>query len=130
MRAAIYVRVSTEEQAAEGYSIEAQKEQNEAQSVIDELIHLRDAGEADDKIIAVAQGDPNVSHYTNISELPDHLVSETMSFFEDYKKLENKTVVVEKIFDKNTAVKILQEALIAYEEKYVTFSNFSQACGK
>ena len=53
-----------------------------------------------------------------------------MSFFEDYKKLENKTVVVEKIFDKNTAVKILQEALIAYEEKYVTFSNFSQACEK
>ena len=88
------------------------------------VMRMLDNGEADDKIIAVAQGDPNVSHYRNVSELPEHLVSETMSFFEDYKKLENKTVVVEKIFDKETAVKILQEAFIAYENKFVRFSNF------
>ena len=48
-----------------------------------------------------------------------------MSFFEDYKKLENKTVVVEKIFDKKTAIEILKEAFIAYEEKFVTYSNFT-----
>ena len=53
-----------------------------------------------------------------------------MSFFEDYKKLENKTVVVEKIFDKQTAIKILKEAFIAYEEKFVTYSNFSRSLDK
>ncbi len=88
------------------------------------VMRMLDNGEADDKIVAVAQGDPNVSHYRNISELPEHLVSEIMSFFEDYKKLENKTVVVEKIFDKETAVKVLQEAFEAYENKFVKFSNF------
>ena len=49
-------------------------------------------------------------------------------FFEDYKKLENKSVVVEKIFDKETAIKILQEAFVAYEEKFVKYSNFSHYC--
>ena len=66
----------------------------------------------------------------NGEQLPEHLISETMSFFEDYKKLENKTVVVEKIFDKKTAIKILQEAFIAYEEKFVTYSNFSRLAEK
>ena len=47
-----------------------------------------------------------------------------------YKKLENKTVVVEKIFDKQTAVKILKEAFIAYEEKFVTYSNFARTLDK
>ena len=94
------------------------------------VMRMLDNGEADDKIIAVAQGDPNVSHYTEISELPEHLLAETMSFFEDYKKLENKSVVVEKIFDKKTAVQILQEAFVAYEEKFVNYSNFSHYCSK
>ena len=53
-----------------------------------------------------------------------------MSFFEDYKKLENKSVVVEKIFDKKTAIQILQEAFAAYEAKFVNYSNFSQYCAK
>ena len=35
------------------------------------VMRMLDNGEADDKIIGVAQGDPNVSHYTNISELPE-----------------------------------------------------------
>ena len=55
-------------------------------------------------------------------------MAETMSFFEDYKKLENKSVVVEKIFDKETAIQILQEAFVAYEEKFVKYSNFSNYC--
>lgn len=88
------------------------------------VMRMLDSGEADDKIIAVAQGDPSVSHYKDISELPEHLIDETMSFFEDYKKLEDKTVVVEKIFDKETAVRILQEAFVRYEDKYGELRNY------
>ena len=91
------------------------------------VMRMLDDGEADDKIIAVALGDPSVNRYKDAAELPDHLVDETMSFFEDYKKLEDKTVVVEKIFDKETAVRILQEAFIRYEEKFVKFSSFSSS---
>ena len=79
---------------------------------------MLDNGEADDKIIAVAQGDPSVNHFNNISELPQYLISETMSFFQDYTKLENKTVVVEKYFNKSTAMEILDESYKLYKKNY------------
>ena len=82
------------------------------------VMRMLDGGEADDKIIAVAAGDPSVSHFNDISELPNHSISEMFSFFEDYKKLENKTVVVEKFLDKRTAIKILNEAFELYNKLF------------
>lgn len=81
-------------------------------------MRMLDNGEADDKIIAVASGDPSVSHIDNISELPAHFISEMRSFFEDYKKLENKTVVVEDFLDKETAMTILQDCLKMYQTRF------------
>lgn len=80
------------------------------------VMRMLDNGEADDKIIAVAAGDPSVSHYNDISELPPHFISEMRSFFEDYKKLENKTVVVEEFLNRETALQILQESFELYDE--------------
>jgi inorganic pyrophosphatase len=40
------------------------------------------------------------------------------SFFEDYKKLEHKTVVVEDFLDRQTAIIILQESFKMYQEKF------------
>ncbi|HAQ38819.1 MAG TPA: inorganic pyrophosphatase [Saprospirales bacterium] len=80
------------------------------------VMRMLDNGEADDKIIAVAQGDPSVCHINDISELPQHFISELRSFFEDYKKLENKTVVVEEFLNKETAIRILQDSFRMYEE--------------
>jgi inorganic pyrophosphatase len=82
------------------------------------VMRMLDNGEADDKIIAVAVGDPSVSHINDISELPQHFISELRNFFEDYKKLENKTVVVEEFFDKNTALEILQESFEMYNDRF------------
>ena len=79
---------------------------------------MLDNGEADDKIIAVAAGDPSVNHYNDISELPQYLISETMSFFEDYTKLENKTVVIEKFFDKEVALQILEDSYKMYKKHF------------
>jgi inorganic pyrophosphatase len=79
------------------------------------VMRMLDNGEADDKIIAVAEGDPSVSHINDISELPQHFISELRNFFEDYKKLEHKTVVVEEFFDKQTAMQILQESFDMYK---------------
>jgi inorganic pyrophosphatase len=84
------------------------------------VMRMLDNGDADDKIIAVAAGDPSISHINDISELPSHFISEMRSFFEDYKKLEKKTVVVEEFLDKKTAIKILQDSFAMYKE------NFSQ----
>jgi inorganic pyrophosphatase len=81
------------------------------------VMRMLDNGEADDKIIAVAAGDPSVSHINDISELPAHFISEMRSFFEDYKKLENKTVVVEDFLNKEIAIQILQDSFKLYQEK-------------
>jgi len=67
---------------------------------------------------AVAAGDPSVTHYNDISELPPHMTAEIMSFIEDYTKLENKTVVIEKFFDKATAMEILDNSYKMYHKHY------------
>lgn len=82
------------------------------------VMRMLDNGEADDKIIAVAAGDPSVSHINDISELPLHFISEMRNFFEDYKKLEKKTVVVEDFLNREIAIRILNEAFVLYQEKF------------
>jgi inorganic pyrophosphatase len=83
------------------------------------VMRMLDQGEADDKIIAVANGDPSVNHINDISELPQHFVFELRNFFEDYKKLENKSVVVEDFLDKRTAMQILQESIELYNKTFL-----------
>jgi inorganic pyrophosphatase len=80
------------------------------------VLRMLDGGEADDKILAVAAGDPSVNHIHDISELPGHFMSELKNFFEDYKKLEKKTVKVEEFFGKDDAVKIILESFQLYNE--------------
>lgn len=91
------------------------------------VMRMLDNGEADDKIIAVAVGDPSVSHIKDISELPQHFISELRNFFEDYKKLENKTVVVEEFGDSKAAVEILQESFKMYNDHFKTWHKVQYA---
>jgi inorganic pyrophosphatase len=83
------------------------------------VMRMLDQGEADDKIIAVASGDPSVNHINDISELPQHFVFELRNFFEDYKKLENKSVVVEDFLDKSLAIEILQSSIELYNTTFL-----------
>lgn len=82
------------------------------------VMRMLDAGEADDKLIAVAAGDPSVNHFNDISELPNHFISELRNFFEDYKKLEDKTVVVEDFLGKEQAYEILLESIELYKKLF------------
>lgn len=79
------------------------------------VMRMLDNGELDDKIIAVAENDMSVNHLDDISELPDHFFKELKNFFEDYKKLENKTVDVEDFQDSDVAKKILVKSMEDYE---------------
>jgi inorganic pyrophosphatase len=83
------------------------------------VMGMIDGGDADDKIIAVAANDPSVKHYNNIEELPKHFFDELRHFFEEYKKLENKTVVVEEFQGKETAMKIILDAISYYKEVFI-----------
>lgn len=80
------------------------------------VMRMIDNGETDDKIIAVAAGDPSFNYINDISELPKHLLEEIKNFFESYKKLENKIVEVKEFLNKETALKILQESYEMYEK--------------
>lgn len=80
------------------------------------VMRMMDGGEHDDKIIAVAENDMSVNHYTDISELPDHFINEMRNFFEDYKKLEHKTVVVKEFQNAELAKNIVLQSIIDYQK--------------
>ncbi|NML21100.1 inorganic diphosphatase [Pseudoflavitalea sp. G-6-1-2] len=82
------------------------------------VMQMIDNGDGDDKIIAVAANDPGVNHYNNMEELPPHFFSELRHFFEEYKRLENKKVIVEEFGDKTTALKVIQNAVDLYKESF------------
>ncbi len=82
------------------------------------VMRMLDNGEADDKMIAVSAGDPSVSHINDIAELPAHFISELRNFFEDYKKLENKTVKVEEFLGREIAIEILEASFVLYDRHF------------
>jgi inorganic pyrophosphatase len=82
------------------------------------VMQMIDHGEADDKIIAVAEDDPSVSHIKDVKDLPDHLRNELKHFFENYKTLENKVVTVDEFLSKEKAQEIIQASITRYKETY------------
>ncbi|HEY0655728.1 MAG TPA: inorganic diphosphatase [Chryseosolibacter sp.] len=82
------------------------------------VMQMVDRGEADDKIIAVAEDDPSVSHINDVSDLPEYLRAEVTHFFENYKTLENKKVVIDQFLSKDRAYKIIEESIRYYKENF------------
>ena len=82
------------------------------------VMRMIDHGEADDKIIAVAEGDMSVNHINDITQLPTHFFRELRTFFEDYKKLEKKTVVIEEFQSKDLALEIITQGIKDYKKKF------------
>ena len=80
------------------------------------VMKMLDQGESDDKIIAVHADDPEYSHLSHIDQLSPHRLREVRRFFEDYKVLENKAVVIESFLGPDEAVAIVVEALAYYQQ--------------
>jgi inorganic pyrophosphatase len=80
------------------------------------VMRMRDEKGLDDKIIAVSVKDPAFADYTDHVQLPGHLLREIRRFFEDYKTLENKQVVVEDFMGPADAIRIVQDALSLYRK--------------
>ena len=59
-----------------------------------------------------------MNHINDISELPEQFISEMRNFFEDYKKLEHKTVVVEVFQNKELEQEIVLKAIQDYKNKF------------
>jgi len=80
------------------------------------VMEMIDGDERDDKIISVAGYDMSVNYINELSELPPHTLVELKRFFEDYKKLEHKNVIVEQFLNKEKAYDIIVEGIRLYQE--------------
>jgi inorganic pyrophosphatase len=82
------------------------------------VITMVDNGRNDDKILAIPFEDPTYNHYTDISQLPDHISEEMNHFFRVYKQLEGKDTVVNEVGDREKAVEIVRAAIDSYVENF------------
>ena len=81
------------------------------------VIKMIDGGASDEKIIAIPVKDPNYNEYYDIHELPQHVFSEMMHFFEVYKSLEHMTTAVKEIAHRDEAVETIRKAILLYNEQ-------------
>jgi len=78
------------------------------------VMHMVDEEMKDDKIIGVAKNDIALNYINELTELPPHTMVELQRFFEDYKKLENKNVIVKNFLGKKEAFEIINESMGLY----------------
>jgi inorganic pyrophosphatase len=75
---------------------------------------MRDEKGVDDKILAVSVRDPAYTDYKDKAQLPGHVLRQVRRFFEDYKVLEHKQVIVEDLLGPEAAISIITDALDMY----------------
>ncbi len=82
------------------------------------VIKMIDDGEPDEKIVAVATGDPFYKNVSSYKDLPQHTFDEMVHFFARYKELQHKTTEVSNIEGIDEALKVIKESLINYRAEF------------
>jgi len=80
-------------------------------------LQLLDRGEADDKIIAVVEGDLVWSAATDLANLPSILIERLQHYFETYKLVqgEKAQIAVQNAYGVRHAAKVIEAALADYQ---------------
>jgi inorganic pyrophosphatase len=80
------------------------------------VMRMRDDKGIDDKILAVNTTDPAFEEYKSHTQLPGHALRQIRRFFQDYKVLEHKEVIVEDFMGPEDALNIINESLDLYRK--------------
>ena len=71
-------------------------------------------------MIAVPLGDPNYNFMFDISQLPEHVLTEIRHFFTVYKELESRKTVVSHAEKREEANRVIIQAIQSYNAKFGT----------
>jgi len=82
------------------------------------VVYMTDRDEVDEKLIAIPFGDPQYNGYTDISQLPNHILTELKHFLTVYKELENKPVKVLEVGSKEQAQKTLKDNIDNFNKHF------------
>jgi inorganic pyrophosphatase len=82
------------------------------------LMTMTDQKEVDHKVIAVHVNDPEYDSYQEARELPPHRLAVLKRFFEDYKTLEHKEVIVGEILPAKKAILVIEQSLANYRNQF------------
>jgi len=75
------------------------------------VLDMADDKGQDWKIVAICDSDPRLKGINSLEDLDEHHKNEIQHFFEVYKQLENKEVEVKGWMDKDSAYRIISDAL-------------------
>ena len=78
------------------------------------VMTMRDGGKRDHKILAVSVDDPQYNVYREADDLPAPRLVMLRRFFQDYKILEGKSVIVKRIQPVAAALPIIEDAMLRY----------------
>ena len=82
------------------------------------VVRMVDDGEKDEKLICVPLDDPRLAEYQDKGDIAPHVLKELTDFFENYKNLQDKTVVIEGIDGRAEAEAVIEESIALYKEKF------------
>jgi inorganic pyrophosphatase len=82
------------------------------------VMRMIDGGDSDDKVIAVPVDDPRWDDVKDLSDINKHTVKEIQHFFETYKQIEKKEVIVSGFKNKKAAMAAVVRSMKIYKKKF------------
>lgn len=82
------------------------------------VLHMRDRGEPDEKILAVPAEDPLQNEAHELTDLPEHRLREIAHFFQVYKDLEGRRVEIVGWDTSAVAMQVVLDAVQRYNVRF------------
>lgn len=81
------------------------------------LLRMEDSGEGDDKVLCIPVDDPRFAEVKDIGDVNKHTIKEIQHFFETYKHLQNKSVVMQGVEGAKEARAAFERARKMYDDQ-------------